>query len=191
MTRLRQKVPSQMLKPLTVLPGMALQRHDPGRTDPRGDNRKHHTSLGRILRGVKLGKPRQLLQLMRIKIRKGKIAKDAFKKAMNHCDHDADGNQREHQPFLQRVRIADPFPFERPEIKNIRHPDKDDQPPAAIIVSHIGRVKAHDAARILKHPPGDGKNKKRHCHVGQHRPRPSPALDELALFKIRNVMVSH
>ena len=72
-----------------VLPGAALQSHNPGRADPRGNNGKHHAGLGRVFCGVEIGQPWQFLQLVRAEIGKCKIAQNIFKKTMNHQYHNA------------------------------------------------------------------------------------------------------
>ena len=170
-------------------PRLALKRHEPRRADPRGDDREHHAGLSRVFRRVEVGEA-ELLELRRVEIGEGEVAEHALEEAVNHGDHDANGHQRQHKPLLERVGAAYPVAPERPEVENVGHPDQDDQPPAAIVVADIGRVETHDPARILKHPPRHGENQQGERHVRQHGPRAAPPLDELALLKIGNLLLS-
>ena len=172
-------------------PGLALQRHEPRRADPRGDDREHHARLRRVFRGIEVGQAGELLQLLGVEVGEGQIAEHALKEAVDHEDHDAHGNQREHEALLERMGGTHPVALEGPEVEDVGHPDEDDQPPAAVVVAHIGRVETHDPARVLKNPPRYREDQQGEEQIGQRGPRAAPLFDELALLKIGNPLFRH
>ena len=171
-------------------PGLAFKGHDPGRADPGSDNGEHHAGLGRVLGGVEFGEA-ELHELFRIEIGEGKVAEDAFEETVDEEQHGAHGNQGEHDTLLEGMGVTDPFLLEGPEVEGVGHPDKDDEPPTAVIVAKIGSVQAHDAARVLEYPPRDGEYDQREREVHESRYGASPSFNELALFQIRKLFVRH
>ena len=173
-----------------VGPGLPFKGDNPGGADPGGDDGEHHAGLGRVFRGIEVGEA-ELHELFGIEIGKGEVAEHAFKEAVDEEDHRAYGNEGQHDALLKRMRGADPVFLEGPEVEGVRHPDKDDEPPAAVIIAHIGSIEAHDAARVLENPPGHGENHQRERQVHQRGNGAVPSFDELSLLKIRKLFLGH
>lgn len=174
-----------------LLPGRAFERHDPGGTDPRGDDGEHHAGLRGVFRRVELGETRQLHELIGVEVGEGRVAEDGFKEPVNDENQEGDGKEGEHDALLQGMSVLEPVAFEGPEVEGVGHPDEDDQPPTAIVVADVRGVEAHDAPGILEDPPGDAEDGEREDQIRERGYRRAPSQNQLSLFQEGKLLAGH